>query len=309
MKTQNENDRTILFQIPYICPYTPAAVNIWVKNIAKAFALARFKPTIQYLCKDTFATFTTNGVRCASVSFPFAAILKTPKLRAVLFSVIQDYYLEKFGRNYSIIAPLGGPYSLANEHRKIEKVNKNGAKYLHPILEHPKVRTQYGNDRVTNYLLRIANSYDYLMPITTYLDDMFREHGRTKPSLLNPIVVDTKAIPTSGLQSSHSITNLLYCGNLGHEEEIYILLDMFSIVQKELPDAELNILEEVLLSKRLEIWLGNIKVIVLVLKHSLIFLFMGEFHIQRLLSTTRKHMLLSYQDHFANIQRQVSQRK
>ena len=242
MNQSNRRKKTILFQLPYSGPSTPAAVNVWVKNIAKAFVIANFKPTIQYLSEDTFSSFSSDGVQLSSISLPFASILKTPKLRAILFSFIQDYYLVKFGREFSMVAPLGGPYSLKHEHRKINKIRRNGAKYLHPILEHPKVRTGYGDKEVAEYLSTIANTYDYLMPITTYLRDLFTEHGRSKPSLLNPIIVDTKAIQVSAFPTSQPIRNLVYSGNLGHEEEMHILLDMFVLVQKELPDIKLHVL-------------------------------------------------------------------
>ena len=234
--------KTILFQLPYTGLHTPAAVNIWVKNIAKAFALANFKPTIQYLSKNRFSSFSLDGVQFSSISLPFATILKTPKLRAILFSFIQNYYLVKSSKEFSLVAPLGGPYSLKHEFRKINKVKENGAKYLHPILEHPKVRTGLEDKEVEAYLSTIANSYDYLMPITTYLRDLFTEHRRSKPSFLNPIIVNTKAIQVSAFPSSQPIKNLMYSGNLGHEEEIHNLLDMFILVQKELSDIQLHIL-------------------------------------------------------------------
>ncbi|MCK5133666.1 MAG: glycosyltransferase [Candidatus Sabulitectum sp.] len=233
--------KTVLFQVPYVDPSTPAAVNVWVKNIAKAFAIANFKPTIQYLSKNRFSSFFLDGVQFFSMSFPFTSIMKTPKLRAVFLPVIQDYYLEKFGKYYSIIAPMGGVVSNEREARKNEAIQRNGARHLLPILEHPSVTNHKFNETTSNFR-QIANGYDYLMPITTYLRDLFIEHGRTKPSLLNPIIVDTKAIQVSAFPTSQPIKNLVYSGNLGHEEEMHILLDMFVLVQKELPDMKLHVL-------------------------------------------------------------------
>jgi len=237
-----QKEKTIFFQLGYVSPDDSVAVNIWMKNIAKSFTLAGFKPTIQYLCKDTFKPFVEDGVEFISSSVASSVVLHLPKIRAILFPVIRDYYLEKYSKKYSIVAPVGGSYSLASEIGKVRKVHKNGAKYLHPILEHPKVRTGLGDKKIVAYLSTVANSYDYLMPITTYLRDLFTESGRSKPSLLNPIIVDTKAIQISAFPSSQPIKNLVYCGNLGHEEEMHILLDMFALVHQELSDIQLHVL-------------------------------------------------------------------
>jgi len=241
MSIEEKMNQSVLLQLLYSSPSKSSAVNVWTKNLAKAFFLAGYSPTIQYISNGYFLPFTLNGVKYKPVAFPFAFSLRIPKLRGVLYSIIQDYYLSRLGKNFSLVAPLGGPYSLKDEQRKVGVVAKTGAKYIHPILEHPKVRTGKSDRELAMYLSRIADSYDYLMPITKYLRDLFIKHGRAKPCLLNPIIVDTKAIQIS-VPSSKAITNLLYCGNLGHVEEIQILVDMFAIVNKELPKVKLHIL-------------------------------------------------------------------
>ena len=241
MSLMERKNKTILLQLLYASPGTSSAVNIWAQNLAKSFLEAGFCPTIQYLSKNFFLPFSSNGVRFKSVALPFAASLKVPKLRGMLYSVIQDHYLASYGKEFTMVAPLGGPYSLKDEQRKVRLVAKAGASYLHPILEHPKVRTGFNDNNVATYLSELANTYDYLMPITEYLRDLFSKHGRIKPSLLNPIIVDTNAFQISA-SSSKPLTNLLYCGNLGHAEELQVLIDMFLVVHKVKPNVTLHIL-------------------------------------------------------------------
>lgn len=238
-KIAEKSGNAILFQLPYVTIDTPAAVNIWTKNIAQAFSLSGYQVTIQYLCDQSFSSGKENGVELIGLTSPQAWILAVPKLRALMLPILQNYSYHRIGRNYTLTCALGGPFIAVVEKRKIAAAHKAGLKYLHSIMEHPSV-IQKRN--VSEYLFDVANEYDYLMPISTHLRDLYKEHGRTKPIMLNPIIVNTNTIRVSGLNATDKIENLLYCGDLSHDEEMYILLKAFSLSSNAISSLKLTVL-------------------------------------------------------------------
>ncbi|NOQ22423.1 MAG: glycosyltransferase [Candidatus Aegiribacteria sp.] len=235
--------KSIIFQLPYLSIDTPSAANVWTKNVAQAFAIAGYEVAIQYLSSHRILLETEKNVRYIGLPVFQTILLGLPKLKALIMPVIQNEYLRQSGGKYNLVAPIGGPYFIKNEKKKVSLVKKFGAQYLHPILEHPVVRVrQLEKETLSEYVHNVANLYDYLMPITTYLRDLYQENGRTKPSLLNPIIVDTNAIQVSEINASDKIGKLLYCGNLNHDEEIHILLNSFSLARNAISSLKLTVL-------------------------------------------------------------------
>jgi glycosyltransferase involved in cell wall biosynthesis len=104
------------------------------------------------------------------------------------------------------------------------------------------VRTGISGIReLDNYVKDIANIYDYIMPITTYLSSMYRRNGRRKPIFLNPIIVNTAEFSFVKNAKFQSVRNLLYCGNLDHAREMELLVKSFSLVVKHKSDLKLRI--------------------------------------------------------------------
>lgn len=234
---------SILFQIPWANIGTPAAVNIWMKNISRSFNIAGFSVALQYFTQTVPKTCSINGIECFGIKPMKSWMFKLPKVRILLLSLLQKNELMRQGQRYDFIAPLGGPYRAGDERRKAELIKSSGAMYFHPILEHPSVRTGISDVReVESYVKRVSNLYDVLMPITSFLQELYIGNGRTKPTLLNPIVVDTNAIEVSGNLSHRRVENFVYAGNLSHGEEIELLLDSFVSVLAEAPASRLEVL-------------------------------------------------------------------
>jgi len=233
---------TILFQMPCISVDTPVAVNIWARNIARAFSLAKIQPTLLYLGMRRAASFMENGVTYVTSPLLQSCMASLPKLSALTYPIVQQHLLRRLSRNYGIVAPLGGPYSLRDESGKVHAVKLGGAAYLHPILEHPNVRfPNHGEPFISTYLDSVADMYDILMPITTYLRDLYAKHGRMKPTLQNPIVVDTSVDQEDYTSAAASTIDLLYCGNLEHHEEMMLLFDAFSEIHRSSPATRLKV--------------------------------------------------------------------
>lgn len=235
-------DNRILFQIPHMHYMASRSSNIWAKNLAKAFALAGISPTIQYLGSKHFQKKIISGVNYISLPVIQSWMMGIPRLRSTIVKTIQTYYIRNCGIKFSLISPLRGPYSIADEIRKVTAVKDSGAKYLFTVVEHPKRNAGTDNlECVSQYLNSTANMYDIIMPITTYIKDMYIEHGRTKPIFLNPIIVDTAEFSYFSKEANAKTTHFLYCGNLLYTEEMEILFREFSIVRNEYSDSILEV--------------------------------------------------------------------
>lgn len=139
---------------------------------------------------------------------------------------------------------MGGPFSLKDDTRRLECIHSAGSKYMHAILEHPRVmnRSYLSDNEHKKYINLISNQYDIIMPITTYLVKYYQNHGRVKPSLLNPIVVDVNNASCFKKRENKQVRKLIYTGNLNHDEEMQLLLTSFASVLKEVPDCLLEVI-------------------------------------------------------------------
>jgi hypothetical protein len=63
-----------------------------------------------------------------------------PRIRNAVFVILRNREVSK-RRGFNFIAPLGGSYSAELETKKTKVIRTAGAKYLHPVLEHPTVGT------------------------------------------------------------------------------------------------------------------------------------------------------------------------
>jgi len=213
-----------------------------MSNLTIALAAAGFETRV----------FCYGGGRCdvgegSQVQYmyskaPSMFLERLPKIGNLLRQLTQIAVIKKHGAMYDLIVPLGGPYKPSGEKKRVETVHSVGAEYLHPILEHPMVRTGISGIReLDNYVKDIANIYDYIMPITTYLSSMYRRNGRRKPIFLNPIIVNTAEFSFVKNAKFQSVRNLLYCGNLDHAREMELLVKSFSLVVKHKSDLKLRI--------------------------------------------------------------------
>lgn len=235
----------VLFLFPNMHYDTPVAANIWGKNLARAFALAGIKPTVLYMGHSPMRKrVDAYGVRYKALPVLSAWAMGVPKLRGVLLPIFQKQQINKVKYRYKLIVPLEGPYTLKREKFKIECIHRAGAKYFFTILEHPRRNARAEEDvEYEVYMNAIANMYDAMLVITEYIRDIFVTHGRTKPILVNPIIVDTKLFRhTEQIETEHPIQNLLYCGNLCHEEEMEILLREFAMIVKKHSYAKLKVI-------------------------------------------------------------------
>lgn len=234
----------MLFLLPYMSYYSAVAPNIWGKNIASAFSFAGIPATVAYLWhgKRPLKKCSDN-VRYIALPSSFSWMMGVPKLRSTILPMIIRKYIKQEGCKHSLVAPLESPYTLDREKDKVESVKQSGAKYLFTILEHP--RRNAGTDiesKYQEYMRSTANLYDIVMPITTKIRDTYIEYGRTKPILLNPIVVDITRYKLMKNTDSKRLNKFLYCGNLCHQEEMTILFKEFSLVSQEYPEARLEVI-------------------------------------------------------------------
>ena len=240
----NSAGNEVLLLFPNMHQHTPVAANIWGRNFARALALSGIKPTILYLGQRSQKRVDLNGVCFLTLPVQSAWFMGVPKLRSLLLPILQRHYILRSKGKYRMIVPLEGPYTLNRELHKCGWVKASGSKYFFTILEHPKRNAAARNAaEYETYMVEVANMYDIVMTITDYIKDIFIDYGRTKPTLVNPIIVDTERFDKSIFKERHlPIRNFLYCGNLNHEEEMCILFREFAEVAKEYPAAKLVVI-------------------------------------------------------------------
>jgi len=239
------DSQEVLILIPNMHYDTPVAANIWGRNLARAFAQTGVKPSVLYMGQRTMQSRVDRyGVEYKALPVLSAWTMGVPKLRALLLPVFQKKYILCSQGKYKMIVPLEGPYTVKHEMQKNEWIHEAGSRYFFTILEHPKRNAASKNAaEYSAYMKTVANMYDIVLTITDYIKDIYLEYGRTKPTIVNPIIVDTKLYKRSECnESEFPISNLLYCGNLCHEEEMGILFREFALVVKQHPYASLVVI-------------------------------------------------------------------
>ncbi len=233
----------VLFIVGNMDAETSAAANIWLKNLATAFSIGGHNSTILYIGSRSTKSYVKQGVKYLFLSRVDAFLMRIPRIRSLVFPKLFKKYILKYNGIVDLVMPVEGPYTIKRELFKVDLVKKVGAKYLFKILEHPKFNAQSNSlFEYEKYMTKTANLYDIIMPITRFIKDEYSKFGRTKPIFLNPIITNVEGIEKVIPSISHCKKKLIYCGNLGHSEEMEILFNEFSIALKEYSKLSLTVI-------------------------------------------------------------------
>lgn len=226
--------KSIMFQIPGSNIDTPSAVNVWTVNMAKACSFAGLNSTIYYVGDKPSKRRVKDGVTLVTMPFLQTWMLRVPKTRTILNRFFQRKMLSDVAGQFDIVTMLGGQYPIEHEMKKLSIIHNLNTKSLRSIMENPKVCFGTKEDRVIDYCMRaVVNEYDYVITITKKLYEYYNRYGRKKPMQINPIIVDTDLIRSSGSTAKQEMKRFMYSGNIQRDEEIRRLLEAFKIASKQ----------------------------------------------------------------------------